>query len=86
LGILALLCATAGAQQPQQQQQQPQGECFTVVIPNGGDGGSVGSIKLNKCTGESWMLIRTSLGDGVTTLRWFPISVEKGEASSRVLQ
>jgi hypothetical protein len=97
LGAFMLLCATAAAQQqqkqqpqqppsPQQQQPQQQGECFSVVIPNSSDVGSLGSIKINRCTGESWMLVRTSLGNGVTALRWFPISVETGEASARVPQ
>jgi hypothetical protein len=58
---------------------QPTNDCFTVVMTTKG---SAGSILLNKCTGQSWLLVtaQTKLGNSpVTTLRWFPISVEKNE-------
>jgi hypothetical protein len=34
---------------------------------------------LDKCTGNSWVLARTRLGDGRETTRWFPLAVEKAE-------
>jgi hypothetical protein len=70
LGILAL-SAPASAQQE---------ECFAVAMTNATGGGSLGSILFNKCTGNTWLLIRTQTPDGATANRWFPISVEKSEA------
>jgi hypothetical protein len=34
---------------------------------------------LDKCTGNSWVLARTRLGDGRETTRWFPLAVETAE-------
>jgi hypothetical protein len=71
LGVLAL-SASASAQQQQ--------ECFEVAMTNATGGGSLGSILVDKCTGNTWMLTRTQTPNGATTNRWFPISVEKSEA------
>jgi hypothetical protein len=71
LGFLLALSVDAGAQQA---------ACFTVVT-NPTAGGSLGSILLDKCTGNSWILVRTTLDNGTTTARWFPITVEKGEST-----
>jgi hypothetical protein len=73
--LLAPTCA--GAQDAQQR------ECFSVVMNNSTGGGSLGAILIDKCTGTSWIHARTSLANGVTTTRWFPITVEKGEVGSR---
>jgi hypothetical protein len=54
-------------------------ECFTVAMTNATGGGSLGSILLDKCTGNTWMLIGTRLPNGATASRWFPITVEKSE-------
>jgi hypothetical protein len=78
LALLLLVFANVGAGAQQNQQQ----ECFMVFMTNATGGGSLGSILLNKCTGDSWILIRTSLPNGLTTSRWYPISVEKSEFSS----
>jgi hypothetical protein len=72
LGMLAL-SASASAQQQ---------ECFEVVMTNATGGGSLGSILINKCTGNTWVLTRTQAPNGTTTNRWFPISVEKSEATT----
>jgi hypothetical protein len=72
LGSLLALSVDAGAQQ---------GACFTVVMTNATAGGSLGSIRLDKCTGNSWILVRTTLDNGATTARWFPITVEKSEST-----
>ncbi len=64
------------------QQSTAQRDCFTVIIANA-SGGGLGSILLDKCTGNSWVLARAPLGNGTTTNRWYPISVEKGEAIAR---
>jgi hypothetical protein len=73
--LLAPTCA--GAQDVQHR------ECFSVVMNNSTGGGSLGAILIDKCTGNSWILARTSLANGVTTSRWFPITVEKEEIGSR---
>jgi hypothetical protein len=71
--LLGLAIAEASAQQNQQK------ECFTVIMNNSTGGGSLGAILLNKCTGDSWMLIRTTLANGATTNRWYPLSAENSE-------
>jgi len=77
LVLFALTCSPAKAQA-----QQP-AECFVVVMTNSTEAGNLGSIKVNKCTGETWVLSRVTLGSGAYALRWFPINVEKGEAIQR---
>jgi hypothetical protein len=74
LGMLLELSANAGAQQRE--------GCFAVMMTNATSGGSLSSILLNRCTGDSWILVRASLSNGATAPRWFPISVEKSEATS----
>jgi hypothetical protein len=39
-----------------------QGECFTIAMTNATGGGSLGSILLNKCTGNTWILMRLKFG------------------------
>jgi hypothetical protein len=73
--FLALASSLAGAEQKDAQQK----ECFTVAMTSATGGGSLGSILLDKCTGNSWVLARTRLGDGRETTRWFPLTVEKAE-------
>ena len=70
LGMLAL-SAPASAQKQ---------ECFAVVMTNATGGGSLGSILVDKCTGNTWLLIRAQTANGATANRWFPITVEKSEA------
>ena len=70
-GLLLALTADAGAQQR---------DCFTVTMTSSTSGGSLGSILLDRCTGNSWILVRTTLENGATSNRWFPISVEKRES------
>ena len=57
-----------------------QSECFAVMITKSTNGGNLGSIRVNKCTGETWVLTRTTLRNGTSAERWFPINVEKAEA------
>ena len=71
---LAMLALPALASAQQQ-------ECFTVAMTNASGGGSLGSILVDKCTGNTWMLVRTQTPNGATN-RWFPISVEKSEVTS----
>ena len=75
---LATPAALAEQRDAQQKDAQPK-ECFTIAVSNAGAGGSLGSILLDKCTGNSWVLARTRLGDGRETTRWFPLGVETAE-------
>jgi uncharacterized membrane protein len=78
--FLALSTPAAFAEQRDAQQKDAQQkECFTIAIANTTGGGNLGSILLDKCTGNSWVLARTRLGDGRETTRWFPLAVEKAE-------
>jgi hypothetical protein len=70
LGTFALSAANANAEER---------ECYAVAMTNATGGGSLSSILINKCTGDTWILVRTNIGSG-TTQRWFPITVEVGEA------
>ena len=73
--LLALATPDAGAEQ---RDAQPK-DCFTVTMSNAKNGGNLGSILLDRCTGNSWVLARTRLGDGRETTRWFPLAVETAE-------
>jgi len=75
VGVLLALSAEAGAQQR---------DCYTIVMTNSASGGNLGSILLDRCTGNSWVLVRATVSDGASALRWFPISVEKSEAINPV--
>jgi len=75
LALIALTCSSAKAQQ--------QSECFVVLMTNSTEAGNLGAIRVNKCTGETWVLSRVTLGSGAYALRWFPTNVEKGEAIQR---
>jgi len=77
--LLVLVTGAAGAQQ---QQQQPQRECFTVVMNHSTGGGSLGAILLDRCTGKTWVLSRTSVGNSGYAPRWHPITVETTESIS----
>jgi hypothetical protein len=72
--LIALMGESAAAQQA---------DCYAVAMTNSTNAGNVGSIMINKCTGDSWVLVRTTLGNGAYTLRWFPITVEKNEVIQR---
>jgi len=80
LGWVLVSTVNVCAEQPSNASAQR--DCFTVIMANPG-GGGLGSILLDKCTGNSWVLARAALGNGMTANRWYPISVEKGEAISR---
>jgi len=77
--LLALATPAALAEQRDAQQKDAQKECFTIAMSNAVGGGNLGSILLDKCTGNSWVLARTRLGDGRETTRWFPLAVETAE-------
>jgi hypothetical protein len=80
---LGLVLASSEKGKAQQSNAAPaQRDCFAVVT-TGAAAGSLGSILLDRCTGNSWVLARATLGNGTTTNRWYPISVEKSEAITR---
>jgi len=81
-GAGLLLVLATGAAGAQQQQQQPQRECFTVVMNHSTGGGSLGAILLDRCTGKTWVLSRTSVGNSGYAPRWHPITVETTESIS----
>ena len=80
VGALLVLATPAALaeQRDAQQKDAQQKECFTIAMANATTGG-LGSILLDKCTGNSWVLARTRLGDGRETTRWFALAVEKAE-------
>jgi hypothetical protein len=65
-------------------------DCFSVIAPGGG-AGAPNYLKLNRCSGESWLLVRVMLpkpkpsdkGDPYT-YRWFSIGHEDGREAVMV--
>lgn len=47
-------------------------QCFQIVQPVAGTG-LLSPVKLNTCSGESWMLVRMPLEKGFYTYRWQPL-------------
>jgi hypothetical protein len=74
-GLLALTTAVEAAPTA-----PPSGACFEVVA-NGPDALPNGPILVNRCTGATWLLVRTPLADqkgaatGSFTYVWEPLSV-----------
>ncbi|MGC2075687.1 MAG: hypothetical protein WA728_06580 [Xanthobacteraceae bacterium] len=79
LAMIALTCASAQAQQPANEQQP----CFEIALMQNAGSYSLaplGSLRINKCTGETWQL-RASPEDnnGMYSNRWYPLTVETRE-------
>jgi hypothetical protein len=79
---IAALALPAGAAVAQEGKSSA---CFDFVSPQQGvTPGSV--LKINRCTGESWMLTRTRLSEpkpnspGTYAYRWVPLSHDEKEA------
>jgi hypothetical protein len=53
-------------------------ECFE--IHRNTTSGPAGAILLNKCTGETWLLVSTTVRGADSASRWYPIKVENVEA------
>jgi hypothetical protein len=53
-----------------------QRDCFAVTM---NPTATLGAILVDKCTGNSWILGRVKPSTDATTLRWFPLAVEKRE-------
>jgi hypothetical protein len=78
LGLAAFLTAasfTASPAQDKADSDRKDGNCFGVVMPATGN---LGSILVDRCSGKTWMLARSTPKEGYT-LRWYPISVETNE-------
>ena len=50
-------------------------QCFEVISTTAG---LIGVIKLNKCTGETWLMRMVNINGG-TGLRWFPLQNDQRE-------
>ena len=77
LAVIALTSVNAKAQQSANTGAQQSAECYEVVMSRN-VAAPLGSIMLNKCTGDSWRLGQVAVSGG-TTNRWFPITVEHTE-------
>ena len=65
--LIGLVPGRAGA--------QAQDGCFEVVAAQGN---LAGSILLNRCSGETWLLVKTNATEnGSSAYRWRPIAVEE---------
>src|SRR5262245_8463015 len=56
-------------------------ECFAVAITQS----SLGSILIDKCTGKTWLLGRSSSSRFSTAIRWFPITTDTNEPAGENL-
>lgn len=72
-GIIIGLIITMGLVAEAAADEMP---CFDVSRNT--TSGPAGAILVNKCTGETWILVATSLVNG-TTSRWYPITTANGE-------
>jgi hypothetical protein len=56
-------------------------ECFQVVVPGASGAGidsSMGALKVNRCTGETWVLSLIAISGG-NAWRWTPITTDARE-------
>jgi len=75
-GILLAFATVAAAAQQQQR------ECFAVAINTQA---SLGSILIDKCTGKTWLLGRSSSSRFSSAIRWFPITTDTNEPAGESL-
>jgi hypothetical protein len=85
--FLIFTCPIAAAQKSDFEGKP--GQCFEVLMaPRGGTNvlstDPASSILLNRCTGDTWMLVRTTVSKTGKpeeyAYRWYPISVGSSEA------
>jgi hypothetical protein len=75
IALAAPTCASAQAQQPSNNQQP----CYEVLMTVG-EYGPLGSLRINKCTGETWELLAAPTDNsGMSGNRWYPLTVETRE-------
>jgi hypothetical protein len=64
-------------------------DCFSITVPHPVSTqfapgtaifGMIGSILINRCTGQTWMLVKSTVTKGSSAYRWFPVSTANGEA------
>ena len=68
MSILSIVALSARAEEA----------CWEVVFPQPYDYSAKQAIKINKCTGETWMLLPTLDKNGkITTDTWVPIQTQK---------
>lgn len=71
--------------------EEPTKDCFSITTPPAVAGGQtalttygyatlVGSILINRCTGQTWLLARAAAGKGAVAYRWYPILSGTDEA------
>ena len=82
-GIVALLLATPAGAQTESKALPPSDEaCFWIFSPNR-EGSVLGSILLNRCTGETSILRPVQNIDGKTVWRWFLLTQVRQEYEMR---
>jgi hypothetical protein len=70
---------------------EPNKDCFSITTPPAVAGGQGiittfglatvnGSILINRCTGQTWVLAKAAAGKGAYTYRWYPILSGNEEA------
>ena len=73
--LLSAAILAASAVSSAAQRNEP---CFEIFRNT--TSGPAGAILLNKCTGETWLLVTTGVRGADTASRWYPIKVENVEA------
>jgi hypothetical protein len=64
---------------PERAGAQLQDGCFEVVAAQGN---LAGTILLNRCSGETWLLVKTNATEnGSPVYRWRPVAVEETESA-----
>jgi len=83
-GIAALLLATPAVAQTESKALPPPSDeaCFWIFSPNR-EGSVLGSILLNRCTGETSILRPVQNLDGKTVWRWFLLNQVRQEYEMR---
>jgi hypothetical protein len=81
---LALIGGTVDHALGQSQPESPTGACFDV-IPAQAKSFPTAAILVNRCNGQTWLLVRTQtdqrLQTGGFAYRWRPITIERAEAA-----
>jgi hypothetical protein len=90
ISVICLLIATTSISAAQKSDIEGKlGQCFEVLMaPRGGatvlSTDPASSILLNRCTGDTWMLVRTTVSKTGKpeeyAYRWYPISAGSSEA------
>jgi hypothetical protein len=70
LAALAVILASAGVVRAQ---DAPTGACFSIIAGNSDKPGA-GAFLLDRCSGQSWILVRSHQSKGGPSYRWSPIA------------